>query len=152
MTDKPNFIQSHDPPTTDVSQQDFVNFNSKNIPWRLNTSYIYHENVVVRESTFTPSNDLLIESSGSNIVLLTHNKNTIIDSESRFNKSVTFKQNIKGYNNQLNVSGDLIIHGDIYNGDGLQLFYIVQTQEQTINYLRSEIELLKQAVNNLKTI
>ena len=46
-------------------------------------------------------------------------------------------------------SYDLIIDGDIYNSNVLGLFNTVQTHEVTINNLKSEIESLKQLVNNL---
>ena len=58
----------------------FTDFNNKKIPWRLYTTYIYHDNQVVSEPQYlekVTTNNLYIESSGSDIKLLVKPANTI---------------------------------------------------------------------------
>ena len=75
----------------------YTNYNSNNIPWKLNTCYISHNNQTTNNSLNLGSinNNLIIESSQNNIVFATPQ-----------NKKVIIKNNI-AINNNLDVSNTL---------------------------------------------
>ena len=89
----------------------YVNYNNAKRPWKVNTSYISHNNEnYVNESLTTggktynfnnAKNNLRIESVDSNIDVFTHNTNSInfqgktnFNNNSIFNKSVTFEDSV----------------------------------------------------------
>ena len=87
---------------------EYIEYTNPSIPWKLNATYIYHDNTTVTDSTFDPTNNnLYIESSGSNIKLLVTDSNII-----ELDGNVEIKEN-----KDMNIYGNLIVHGDTSFGN-----------------------------------
>ena len=60
----------------------YIEYNRNNIPWKMNTNYIYQDNNDVNDSNFAThfgnlNNNLVIESSSNDIILATSENNKV---------------------------------------------------------------------------
>ena len=108
-----NIIQKREDSNDETNY--FINYNNDLRPWKINTSYISHNNNSYVNESLKQKNDskyynfhndasknnLIIESADSNIDLNTYNSNSInfqgitnFNNNSYFNKSVTFEESV----------------------------------------------------------
>jgi hypothetical protein len=99
----------------------YTNYNNINLPWKINSSYIYHNNQTINSSlNLGPiNNNLVIESSQNNIVLVTPQNN----------KQVIAKNNMT-INNGLDISN--ILKTNFINANDLCSNGIIHTTGLTI--------------------
>ena len=110
----------------------YINYNNKNIPWQINTSFISQNNQNINPSLNIGSinNNLLIESSQNDIVLRTpQNKRVFVNNSMTVNTNLDVSNNLTtsevvvadiSLNNILylpsipiNIIGNLKVHGSI---------------------------------------
>jgi hypothetical protein len=75
----------------------YINYNNKNIPWQINTSFISQNNQDINPSLNLGSinNNLLIESSQNDIVLRTpQNKRVIVNNSMTVNANIDVSNNL----------------------------------------------------------
>ena len=99
----------------------YTNYNNKNLPWKVNTSYIYHNNQTINSSLKLGAikNNLVIESSQNDIMLITPQNN----------KKVIAKNSMT-INNDLDISN--ILKTNFINAKDLSLTGILHTGNLTI--------------------
>jgi hypothetical protein len=138
----------------------YVNYNNKNIPWKLNSSYIYQNNQLTNTSLNigTINNNLVIESSQNNIILNTsQNKKIIVknnmdianlDVSNNLNTKFNYVYDISLSNKlyfpslPVNIIGDLKVFGTISvvnsasTGTGLA---VSETQFTNVSLRTSEL-------------
>jgi hypothetical protein len=118
----------------------YINYNTKNIPWKLNTSYISQNNQAINPllNLGSINNNLLIESSQNDIVFNTpQNKNIIVKNNMTVNNNLDVSNilttakidtnadisliNILYFPSlPVNIVGDLIVNGSITSQSVLQ--------------------------------
>jgi hypothetical protein len=93
----------------------YANYNNSNLPWKINSSYIYHNNQTINSSlNLGPiNNNLVIESSQNNIVLVTpqNNKQVIVNNNMTINNNLDISNILK--TNFINAN-DLCSNGIIH--------------------------------------
>lgn len=93
----------------------YANYNNSDLPWKINSSYIYHNNQTINSSlNLGPiNNNLVIESSQNNIVLVTpqNNKQVIVNNNMTINNNLDISNILK--TNFINAN-DLCSNGIIH--------------------------------------
>jgi hypothetical protein len=93
----------------------YANYNNSNLPWKINSSYIYHNNQTINSSlNLGPiNNNLVIESSQNNIVLVTpqNNKQVIVNNNMTINNGLDISNILK--TNFINAN-DLCLNGILH--------------------------------------
>ena len=108
-----NYSYNHD--------NSYANYNNINLPWKINTSYIYHNNQTINSSLKLGAikNNLVIESSQNNIMLITPQNN----------KKVIAKNSMT-INNDLDISN--ILKTNFINAKDVSLTGLLHTGNLTI--------------------
>jgi hypothetical protein len=95
----------------------YANYNNSNLPWKINSSYIYHNNQTINSSlNLGPiNNNLVIESSQNNIVLVTprNNKQVVVNNNMTINNNLDISNILK--TNFINAN-DLCLNGILRTG------------------------------------
>jgi hypothetical protein len=125
----------------ETNNLEYNEFNSNNYPWKINTTYILHDNSILNipDYSFTKENYLLIESKTSDIRFKTINQKKIIfDSSVNFNSIVGLSE---------------INSNNITNSNNIITSYINSTNARFNNVqLDGELTLTNQATNIKGTI
>ena len=108
-----NYSYNHD--------NSYANYNNINLPWKINTSYIYHNNQTINSSLKLGAikNNLVIESSQNDIMLITPQNN----------KKVIAKNSMT-INNDLDISN--ILKTNFINAKDVSLTGLLHTGNLTI--------------------
>ena len=95
----------------------YANYNNSNLPWKINSSYIYHNNQRINSSlNLGPiNNNLVIESSQNNIILITpqNNKHVVVNNNMTINNDLDISNILK--TNFINAN-DLCLNGILHTG------------------------------------
>jgi hypothetical protein len=95
----------------------YANYNNSNLPWKINSSYIYHNNQRINSSlNLGPiNNNLVIESSQNNIILITpqNNKQVVVNNNMTINNDLDISNILK--TNFINAK-DLCLNGILHTG------------------------------------
>jgi len=96
----------------------YSKFNASNIPWNINTSYIYQNNLNTRNVSQyfqNINNNLLFESSTNNIIFITpQNKNVIVKNNMVIHNNLDISNNL---NTSLTRANDISVNNVLYFSD-----------------------------------
>jgi len=125
--------------TDEINNLEYNEFNSDTYPWKINTTYILHDNtsIDISDYSFTKENYLLIESKTSDIKFKTINQKKIIfDSSVNFNSIVGLSE---------------INSNNINNSNNIITSYINSTNARFTNIqLDGQLTLTNQSTTNIK--